>query len=63
LNGSGSIVEIAKIIWDKHEKDLFKSGDLFYTCQYDYRWAGKRLKNEKIIKEADLSPKGIWELK
>jgi hypothetical protein len=45
---------IAKWIWEHHEAELRDSGDLFYTWQYDMRWAGTRLSNEgKIVKDRD----------
>lgn len=60
LGGKGTIVEIAKYIWDNHESDLRDSGNLFYTWQYDFRWSGKRLRDQNIIKPAETSPSGIW---
>jgi hypothetical protein len=54
-NGSkASVTSIAKWIWLNHEADLRGSGDLFYTWQYDMRWAGKRLRDRsKIEKDRD----------
>ncbi|MFY0521282.1 hypothetical protein ACOMCU_26175 [Lysinibacillus sp. UGB7] len=43
--GSASIILIAKYIWDNYEKELKQSGYLFYTWQYDIRWANEELKN------------------
>ena len=60
--GSASIVDVAKRIWHDHEADLQTSGDLFYTWQYDMRWAATRLRDEGKLANADRSPKGIWEL-
>jgi len=61
-NGKATIVQIAKFIWSNYEKDLKESGDLFFTWQYDMRWAANQLRRKRIIKEAEISPKGIWEL-
>ena len=61
--GKGTIVEICKSIWENHEQDLRESGDLFYTWQYDIRWAATELRQEKIIKPVNESYKGVWELK
>jgi hypothetical protein len=33
LNGQASLIEVAKNIWEKHEKALRSSGDLFYTLR------------------------------
>jgi len=62
LNGSGTIVEVCEIVWKLHEKDLKRSGDLYYTWQYDIRWAATKLRKDGIIEYAELSPKGVWEL-
>jgi hypothetical protein len=45
LGGSGTVVEVAKEIWARHEPDLRSSGDLFYTWQYDMRWAAQVLRD------------------
>jgi hypothetical protein len=60
LGGQGTIVEIAKIIYKNHVSDLEKSGDLFYTWQYDMRWAATFLRKEKKLKAAEKLPSGIW---
>lgn len=60
--GRGSIVDVCKDFWTKYETDLRGSGDLFYTWQYDIRWAATELRKIKKMKEANESPKGIWEL-
>ena len=43
LGGEGNVAQIAKSIWEKHEHELRASGDLFFTWQYDMRWAGQKL--------------------
>ncbi len=63
LGGSGSIVQVAKFIWENHNSDLQSSGDLFYTWQYDMRWAATKLRKRKIILPAEISQKGQWRLK
>lgn len=60
--GSASLVTICKDIWKRYEMDLRKSGDFFYTWQYDIRWAATKLGDQQILKPAEDSPKGIWEL-
>jgi len=37
-------------------------GDLFYTWQYDMRWAATKLRRDGKLKAATRSPKGTWEL-
>ncbi|MBN1546266.1 MAG: hypothetical protein JW902_06370 [Syntrophaceae bacterium] len=61
--GKGAtIVEVCKYIWQKYEKDLRASGDLFYTWQYDVRWAATELRKTGKMKSAAISPQGVWEL-
>jgi hypothetical protein len=59
---SGRIVDICKHVWGQHEADLKASVDLFYTWQYDIRWAANRLRRNKQMKSIQMSPKGLWEL-
>jgi hypothetical protein len=62
LSGRGSIPQVAQKIWEAHEKELRSSGDLFYTWQYDMRWAANRLRHSGVMKSASVSPSGVWEL-
>ena len=61
-NGSASIVEVCTFVWENHQDELRRSGDLFFTWQYDIRWAAYRLRKDGIMRRAHLSPKGIWGL-
>ena len=49
LGGSGDLLDICKAVWEKHEADLRASGDLFYTWQYDIRWAGTKLRKKGVL--------------
>jgi hypothetical protein len=60
--GRGRISELCKHVWENHEDDLRASEDLFYTWQYDIRWAAYQLRKQGKMKPDTLSPKGIWEL-
>ena len=42
--GQAPVVQVARWIWTNHEAELKKSGDLFYTWQYDMRWAADKLR-------------------
>jgi hypothetical protein len=57
LGGSAAIPEVCKWVWDRHEGELRDSGDLFYTWQYDIRWAAHRLR-----RKGALSGSGTWRL-
>lgn len=60
--GKATLAEVAKHIWKHHEAELRSSGDLFFTWQYDMRWAATRLRRTEKLKAADLSRRGDWEL-
>ena len=60
LGGQGTIVEVAREIWQRHEADLRLSGDLFFTWQYDIRWAKKSLRDQGILKIRRNGHKSIW---
>lgn len=62
LGGKSNIVEVCKFIWNNYENDLKSSGDLFYTWQYDIRWAATELRKLNKMKDKNVSPKGIWEI-
>lgn len=62
IGGSGTLTEVAKVIWKNHEADLRASGDLFYTWQYDMRWAANKLRHTGRMKAVVASPRGIWQL-
>jgi hypothetical protein len=58
--GSASLLDVAKHIWSHHESDLRGSGDLFYTWQYDMRWACTELRKDGVVEEPQK--RGIWKL-
>jgi hypothetical protein len=59
LGGVAHLARIAEHIWTYHEGDLRKSGDLFYTWQYDMRWAAQNLQRAGKLKKLSRS----WALK
>jgi hypothetical protein len=60
--GNASVVEVSRRIWQAHETDIRTSGDLLFTWQYDVRWAAHTLRRDGVLKPADESPRGVWEL-
>lgn len=58
-----SVTEVCKAVWQLHEPDLRASGDLFFTWQYDIRWAAHVLRRRGLLRPASESPNGIWELR
>lgn len=62
LGGGGTVVEVSREVWRRHEEDLRDAGDLFYTWQYDIRWAAQALRDEGKLMAAEQAPRGIWAL-
>jgi hypothetical protein len=60
--GRATLLEVSKDVWQAHEADLRASGDLFYTWQYDLRWAATKLRQAGRMVDAKTSPPGIWEM-
>jgi len=50
--GAADLLEVCKTVWADHEHDLRSSGDLFYTWQYDIRWAGLKLRKRGVLAPA-----------
>lgn len=62
LGGSAPIMEVFKKFYEMYGKNLDKNDDLFYTWNYDIRWAATELRKKHIMKPINLSPRGVWEL-
>jgi hypothetical protein len=58
--GSARMRDIARFIWENHERELRASGEFFFVWQYDLRWAGDTLVRQKKIKKGP--PNGTWHL-
>ncbi|WP_298863499.1 hypothetical protein [uncultured Microbacterium sp.] len=62
LGGEGTIVQVSQRIWQLHENDLRASGDLFYTWQYDVRWAAQYLRDTDLLVAVGGSRTKLWTL-
>ena len=60
MGGKVSIIDVCRYIWEHYEADLRDAGDLFYTWQYDVRWAATELRKAKRMQAAESSPRGVW---
>lgn len=60
--GKATLVDVAKHIWDNHEAELRTSGRLFYTWQYDMRWAATALRGEGQMRPNERGAGTIWQL-
>ena len=62
LDGEATIVQVAYVIWRDHEDDLRAMGDLFYTWQYDMRWAAQTLRDGGTLVKLHGQRIGLWVL-
>jgi hypothetical protein len=60
--GSASVVEVSRFLWESRRAELERSGDLFYTWQYDMRWAAQKLRDSGRFKAASEATPRRWEL-
>lgn len=60
--GNGTVVDVSREIWQRHEADLRASGDLFFTWQYDVRWAAQKLRDAGVLKQSSETAGRAWEL-
>lgn len=62
LGGEAKVSAIAKHIWTNHQPDLERSGELFYTWQYDMRWAANKLRRAGKLASPEAVKRGYWAL-
>lgn len=62
LGGDATVVEVSRWVWTHHEGDLRKSDDLFYTWQYDLRWAAQKLRDEGVLAPTARGRASSWRL-
>lgn len=62
LEGRGTILDISRVVWERHEADIRAEGDLLFEWQYELRWAGDILRKDGILRPTSHVPRGIWEL-
>jgi hypothetical protein len=55
FGGEAHLARVAEHIWNHHEKDLRVSGDLFFTWQYDMRWAAQNLQKAGRLRKLTKS--------
>jgi hypothetical protein len=62
LGGSGTPLEVCKQVWIDHEGELRDSGNLFYTWQYDIRWAAQQLRIDGTLEPVGNGRRAPWRL-
>lgn len=60
--GHAHHVDVAKHIWANHREALEAAGDLFFTWQYDVRWAADTLRREGKLRPKPKGDTGPWRL-
>lgn len=60
--GSASVLQVCKWVWAQHEDDLRSAGDLFYSWQYDIRWAATKLRKQGRLAASSTDDRGVWRL-
>lgn len=71
FGGRAKMMDVFKEFWRLYGNKMSPSEDIFYTWNYDIRWAATKLRKNGIMRQAkeqentygqDISSKGIWEL-
>ena len=60
LGGTAAVIDVSRKVWEKHESELAESGDLFFTWQYDLRWAAQRLRDNGTLRSFGNGKRGNW---
>lgn len=60
IGGRGTVVEVAKHLWENHQADFLAAGEGFYTWQYDMRWAAQRLREQGKLGLTKEGSKSVW---
>ena len=60
--GRASVVQVCKHVWQNHEDELRRGGDLFFTWQYDIRWAATKLRHEGTLAPTEPKSPTPWRL-
>ena len=62
LGGSVTVLEASREFWQRHEPELRVSGDLFYTWQYELRWAAQELRDSGKLAATGRGASSRWAL-
>jgi len=60
--GRAKPIDVARHVWKHHKEDLEVSGDLFFTWQYDMRWAAQVLRDTGKLRAKRGERTGTWDL-
>lgn len=59
--GPSGVLQVSRWIWEHHEAELRASRDLFYTWQYDVRWAAQELRNAGVLAPVARGSAARWQ--
>jgi hypothetical protein len=62
LNGSATIRQVKKHIWDHHDREIIDSGGFHFTWNEDIYWAATQLRSQGLLKKAKETTKTVWAL-
>ncbi len=62
LGGTANVARVAERIWTKYEQELREAGDLFFTWQYEMRWAAQRLRDAGRLEHIRENGRSAWRL-
>jgi hypothetical protein len=62
LGGAASPAGVCREVWARHEAELRDAGDLFFTWQYDIRWAALKLRKRGVLVPAERRSGALWRL-
>lgn len=64
LGGEAHMHLVARKLWEQSGKKLTTADAMFYTWQYDMRWAAQKLRDQGRLLNSGNSdlPKGVWAL-
>jgi hypothetical protein len=60
--GKAKPIDVARHVWNHHNDELQASGDLFFTWQYDLRWAAQKLRDAGKLRAKHGERSGTWDL-
>lgn len=58
--GPCTVLAASKWVWENHEAELTGAGDLFFTWQYDIRWAAQMLRTEGTLAPVARGAGSVW---
>ena len=58
--GPSNVVAVSRFVWEQYETELRKSDALFFTWQYDLRWAAQALRNEGLLGPVGRGRAALW---